>query len=72
MLGAPGSVHLTRNYIGNWELGIGRIAGAGLLDYWSEAIIVGKNRPYRYYYNHCPPRKRQWGNKIRISVWDAR
>ena len=58
--------------MGNWELGIGRIAGAGLLDYGFEAIIVDKNRPYRYYYNHWPPRKRQWGNKIRISVCDAR
>ncbi|MEG4525595.1 hypothetical protein QUB61_22920 [Microcoleus sp. C2D2] len=65
MSGAEGAVHLTINSVGNWELGIGnwelgivRIAGAGLSDYWFEAI-VGKKRPYRYYYNHCPPRKRQ-------------
>ncbi|MEG4116190.1 hypothetical protein QUA43_01675 [Microcoleus sp. N9_B4] len=35
--------------MGNGAWGIGRIAGAGLLDYGFEAIIVGKNRRYRYY-----------------------
>jgi hypothetical protein len=30
MSGAEGALHLTINSVGNWELGIVRMAGAGL------------------------------------------